>query len=223
MNNDIEHVLQRLTPRGVGGDVRRRVLDAMQVELRSDAPSPWLRRCALATAAAIFVGIILNVWASKASERRLAQLFGPPPISRRAMEIAKDVEQLTNRQTGQWVYQQLTAGSANHDTPAVYAKYLATVNRLIKELETSPRDSNYETPKEDTEMDGHRSGVLVAIGLVANAWFVWTTDTRLERQLVAILRRRRPADPGRPGPLANSAGEERRHLSSPGGTRYQCL
>ena len=29
-------------------------------------------------------------------------------------------------------------------------------------------------------------GVLVAIGLVANAWWVWTTDTRLERQLAAI-------------------------------------
>jgi hypothetical protein len=29
-------------------------------------------------------------------------------------------------------------------------------------------------------------GALVAIGLVANAWFVWSTDRRLERQLAAI-------------------------------------
>ena len=29
-------------------------------------------------------------------------------------------------------------------------------------------------------------GGLVAIGLVANAMFVWTTDTRLERQLAEI-------------------------------------
>ena len=29
-------------------------------------------------------------------------------------------------------------------------------------------------------------GGLVAIGLVANAVFVWTTDTRLERQLAEI-------------------------------------
>src|SRR5271157_4963503 len=29
-------------------------------------------------------------------------------------------------------------------------------------------------------------GGLVAIGLVGNAVFVWTTDTRLERQLAAI-------------------------------------
>ena len=29
-------------------------------------------------------------------------------------------------------------------------------------------------------------GGLVAIGLVANAAFVWTTDTRLERQLTEI-------------------------------------
>ena len=29
-------------------------------------------------------------------------------------------------------------------------------------------------------------GGLVAIGLIANAVFVWTTDTRLERQVAAI-------------------------------------
>jgi hypothetical protein len=29
-------------------------------------------------------------------------------------------------------------------------------------------------------------GALAAIGLIANAWFVWTTDARLERQLAAI-------------------------------------
>ena len=29
-------------------------------------------------------------------------------------------------------------------------------------------------------------GGLVAIGLIANAWFVWTTDRRLEGQLAAI-------------------------------------
>ena len=29
-------------------------------------------------------------------------------------------------------------------------------------------------------------GGLAAIGLIANAWFVWTTDTRLERQVAAI-------------------------------------
>ena len=28
--------------------------------------------------------------------------------------------------------------------------------------------------------------VLVAIGLIVNAWFVWTTETRLDRQLAAI-------------------------------------
>ena len=35
---------------------------------------------------------------------------------------------------------------------------------------------------------------LVAIGLVANACFVWITDTRLERQLAAI---RAAGDPSR--------------------------
>ena len=42
-------------------------------------------------------------------------------------------------------------------------------------------------------------GGLAAIGLVANAVFVWTTDTRLERQLAAI---RAAGDPVRLADLA---------------------
>ena len=59
-------------------------------------------------------------------------------------------------------------------------------------------------------------GGLVVIGLAANAVFVWTTDTRLERQLAEIRAGRRPVDAGRFGPPADPAGKERRHVSPPG-------
>ncbi len=158
MNDDIEQVLQRLTPRGAMADLRPRVLATVVAELRADTTSPWLRRSALVMAASIVLGIGLNIWATKASERRLAQLFGPPPVSQRAMEIAKDIERITDAQTGQWVYRQLTAGRENRDARADYARYIATVNRLIKELQTVSRDSYHETPEKDIEMDRDRAG-----------------------------------------------------------------
>lgn len=158
MHNDIEELFGRLKPRGVDPDLRPRVLDAMTKQLRRESPSRWLRLAALATAASIVVGIAMNVWASKRSERRLAQLFGPPPISKQAMELAKAIEEITDAETGQWVYRQLTVPRAPRDASAEYAKYVAAVNRLIKELQTVSRDSYHETPEKDTEMERDRPG-----------------------------------------------------------------
>ena len=128
MNDDVEQRLGRLTPRGVRPELREQVLGAVESELHEGTavqaaaptqshcepsldeapPSPWLRRAAMAVAASLLLGIGLNVWVSKASERHLAELFGPPPISKGAMEIAKDVEAITDAETGQWVYRRLT-------------------------------------------------------------------------------------------------------------------
>ncbi len=89
-------------------------------------------------AASLLLGIGMNVWVSKASERHLAELFGPPPISKGAMEIAKDMETITDEETGQWVYQRLTMPRPPGAAAAAYAKYCSerkethrrTTNRL---------------------------------------------------------------------------------------------
>jgi hypothetical protein len=132
----------------------------MQVSVAAStkADFPWLRRAAMAVAAALLLGIVLNVWASKASERRLAQIFGPPPIAKGAMEIAKDIEKISDAETGQWVYRRLTMPRQPGDGAAAYAKYCDGVKRLINELQTVSKDSYHETPQKDFEMDGNRAG-----------------------------------------------------------------
>ena len=91
MNDDIEQLLGRLTPRGVRPELRPQVLAAVASQLEAEPASPWLRRSALAVAASLLVGIAMNIWASHAAERRLARLFGPPPVSKQAMELANAV------------------------------------------------------------------------------------------------------------------------------------
>ena len=109
MNDDIEQLLGRLTPRGVRPELRPQVLAAVASQLEAEPASPWLRRSALAVAASFLVGIAMNIGASEMAERRLAQLFGPPPVSKQAMELANAVEEITDAKTAQWVYQQFTA------------------------------------------------------------------------------------------------------------------
>jgi hypothetical protein len=115
--------------------------------------SPWFRRAAMAVAASLLLGIGLNVWVSKTSTRRLAQFFGPPPISKQALEIAKDVEKITDAETGRWIYSRLTITCQPGDNKAIYAKYRDTIKRLIDELQTVSKDSYH-----DSEMDRDRTG-----------------------------------------------------------------
>jgi hypothetical protein len=180
MNDDVEQRLDRLTPRGVRPELREQVLGAVENELtkgteevvgetwrimdnvlRQPPPSPWLRRASMAVAASLLLGVGLNLWATQASENRLAQLFGPPPISMRAMEIANDVERIADAKTGQWVYRQLTVPRQPGDAVAAYTKYRDAMNRLINELRTVSKDTYHETPQKDPEMDRGHTGCPV--------------------------------------------------------------
>jgi hypothetical protein len=120
--------------------------------------SPWLRRAAAAVAASLLLGIGLNVWVSKTSEQHLAKLFGPPPVSKRAMEIAKDVEGITDAETGRWVYRRLTAPISPRAAAAARAEYYGKIQKLIDELQTVSKDSYHETLQKGPEMDRDRAG-----------------------------------------------------------------
>jgi hypothetical protein len=115
--------------------------------------SPWLRRAAMTVAASLLLGICLNVWVSNTSERRFAQLFGPPPISKQAMEIAKDVESISDAATGRWVYNRLTIARRSGEGNLFTGKYQDTIKQLIDELQTVSKDSYH-----DSEMDRDRTG-----------------------------------------------------------------
>lgn len=158
MHDDVEQLLNRLTPRGIGAELRPRVLAAVASQLEVEPPSPWLRRSALAVAASILVGIAMNVWASEVAERRLAQLFGPPPVSKQIMKLANAVEEVTDAQTAQWVYQQFAAPRPSGDGLAAYEAYSDVLRRLIDESSIISKEFYGETPKKDSQMDRDRPG-----------------------------------------------------------------
>ena len=123
MNDNIEQLLGRLTPRGVRPELRPQVLAAVASQLEVEPASPWLRRSTLAVAASILVGIAMNIWASEVAERRLAMLFGPPPVSKQAMELANAVEKATDARTAQLIYQRLAAPHPSGNALAAYVSY----------------------------------------------------------------------------------------------------
>lgn len=153
--NEVERLLGGLTPRGADRELRPRVLAAVESRLQAKSPSPWLRRSAVAVAASILLGMSLNVLVSKMSERHLAQVFGPPPVSKQAAELAKAVGEVTDAQTARWVYQRTAMPRPARDASA---KYYAAVERLIRELQIAAKDSEDETSQKDPQMDRHRSG-----------------------------------------------------------------
>ncbi len=153
MNDDMEQLLGRLTPRGVRPELRPRVLAAVASQLKTEPASPWLRRSTWAVAASILVGIVMNLGVSVRAERRLAQLYGPPPVSKQAMELANAVKEVTDAQTAQWVYQRFAAPRRTEDGLAAYMAYNEMLVRLINSKE--PFD---EAPQKDSQMDRDRPG-----------------------------------------------------------------
>jgi hypothetical protein len=157
MNDDIEQLLGRLTPRGVRAELRPQVLAAVEGQLQAEPASPWLWRSAVAVAALLVLGIGMNIGVSEMSRRRMAQLFGPPPVSKAAMEVAKAVEEITDQQTARWVYDRLTIPRQSSDTDAS-ANHYAMLQQLTNELEITAKGPNHETPQKDPQMDGDRPG-----------------------------------------------------------------
>jgi hypothetical protein len=148
MNDDMEQLLGRLTPRGVRPELRPQVLAAVASQLKAEPASPWLRRSAWAVAASILVGIAMNIGVSVRAERRLAQLYGPPSVSKQAMELANAVEEVSDAQTAQWVYQRFAVARRSEDGLAAYMAYNDMLIRILNAKE--PFD---EAPQKDSQMD----------------------------------------------------------------------
>ena len=73
----------------------------------------------------------MNIGASVAAERHLARLYGPPAVSKRAMELAKEVEAVTDAQTARWVYLRLAAPHSSGDGLATYSAHCDMLRQLI--------------------------------------------------------------------------------------------
>jgi hypothetical protein len=177
MNDEIEQLLGRLTPRGVRPELRPQILAAVANQCRTSFPtrpgkldesdnssygtlhsSPWLRWSAIAVAASLLVAIGANIWVNQASERRLAQFFSDPPVSKQAMEVANAVEKITDAKTAQWIYQQFAARQPSGNGLAAYAAYSNMLKQLIDRSSVLPEEPFNETSQKDPQMDRGNPG-----------------------------------------------------------------
>ncbi len=140
MNDDIEQLLGRLTPRGVRPELRPQVLAAVTDQLQAEPASPWLRRSALAVVALLVLGIGMNVWVNDRSHRRLAQIFGQPGSDRTS-------------ESSLWL-----AGPGQPGDRDALAKRYAALQQLIHEFEAVSKGSYHEAPQKDPQMDRDRPG-----------------------------------------------------------------
>jgi len=182
MNDEAEHVLGRLTARGAPPELRGRVLDAVWAELRvaadapvavgarspaGDGPEDAGRRAAaarparygrhmlLVVAASLVAAVGLNLLVHRTLDRRMAALLGAAPVQKQAAQLASEVASVTDRQTGQWVYQRLIAARPR---PTTVGEYAAQLQQAIRQFTTDLTDNSHATTQEIPQMDWHRSG-----------------------------------------------------------------
>ncbi len=158
MPDDIEQLLGRLTPRGVRAELRPRVLAAVASELETGPDFSWSRISARAVAATLLAGLLMNFCASEVASRRLAQLYGPPPPSKQAMEVALAVEEVTDGQTARWVYEHFAAVCPPGDRFAAYVAYSDVLKRLIDNSSLTFKGSEDATPQKDSEVGRDHTG-----------------------------------------------------------------
>jgi hypothetical protein len=158
MSQDIERLLDELTPRGPAPELRGRVLDAVGDAL-ADTSAPARRRFrfspGLGAAAAVVVSLMLNHLVNTSLDRRLAAVLGPPPVPRQAAEIAAEIAALTDPRTGQWAFERLAvSGSQSGDS----LHYPARLQKLIHQVTGALEEPNHETSEENPQMDSDRRG-----------------------------------------------------------------
>ena len=108
-DEEMERILRQATPRGADAALRPRVLSAVARGLSAPSRFRWERIFWRAAAAAILLGVLLNYWVTVQGKERLAQIMGPPAVSRRAAELAADIAAITDEATGRWAYDRLAA------------------------------------------------------------------------------------------------------------------
>jgi hypothetical protein len=147
MNPDPEPLLQQLTPRGADAAVRARVLALVASELDAKSRLRWHYRCGLAVSASLLLGILFNVGVSWNYERRLALLYGPPPIPAPVVEIAQAVESVTDAPTAHWLEQRFALA---HRPSSSLADHLQQMERILQDFESVRKEGSREKTQEDT-------------------------------------------------------------------------
>lgn len=164
MNQDIERLLNQVTPRALPPALRERVLTAVDEELQAARlgeaslalPSPrWRSRPGLAAAAVLLASLLLNHVVNTAVDRRLEAVLGPRPVPRQAAEIAADIAAQTDIQTGRWAFDRLVSHRGEEGNTRIY---FLRLKLMVDELAAEIQEPFHEARQGNTQVDrDHRS------------------------------------------------------------------
>jgi hypothetical protein len=159
MIDDVERILNELTPRGAPAELRGQVLQAVAAELAAMPPSKGLLarrdvRAALAVAAALFVGVILNVSVIRSDDARQARLYGPRPLPHEIRETVEMAERAAGPTCAELVRQQLVAAwqTRRRSRPLDLVRYQQQLRQLFF------LEKGFSYVQEDPQVDRHRPG-----------------------------------------------------------------
>jgi hypothetical protein len=151
VNDEIENLLQRLSPRGPDTLLREQIQSAVERELARPASKPWERRLTWAAAAALLLGIALNYAAIRADNERQAR-FGPP-VPAAVQDVARMVETVSDPETGEWVTQQFQQAQRRSATSAPDS-FDNNLHYIWQEIEHAQTDKDSQIPRPDHRLPG---------------------------------------------------------------------
>lgn len=159
MKNDIQRILESLTPCGAPADLRGRVLESVARELPVIRRSPtrrarWDLRIAMAVAASLILGVVLNIGAIRSDDARQARLYGPDPLPREIRRTVEIAEQVAGPECAEWVRQRLVSArqSGRGGDPPAIDRY----HQQLMQLAMTERRFNHA--EKDPQVDRHRLG-----------------------------------------------------------------
>ena len=117
MKNDIEDILESLTPCRAPAELRDEVLGAVADELvptRPTRPTPvrrarWDFHVGAPIAVSLLLGVVLNIWAIRSDDARQARLYGPKPLPRQICETVETAELVAGPECAEMIRQRLVS------------------------------------------------------------------------------------------------------------------
>ena len=138
MKNDIEHILESLTPCRAPAELGNEVLGAVADELVRTRPTPvrrarWDVRVGAAIAVSLILGVVLNVWAIRSDDARQARLYGPEPLPRQICETVETAERVAGVECAEMVRQRLVSAwqSQPREDPLAVFRYRQQLMQLV--------------------------------------------------------------------------------------------
>lgn len=159
MKDDIERILESLTPRGAAAGMRDEVLGAVAEELAATVRLPkhgtrWDIRVGAAVAVSLILGVVLNVWAIRSDDARQARLYGPKPLPRAICETVETARHVAGPECAELVRRRLVSAwqARRRDDPLAVFRYHQQLMQLVL------TEKGYTDVQKDPQVGRHRLG-----------------------------------------------------------------